>query len=346
MTTVYFAGGEDTSMTAFGGATFQASGVRSAYSRQSFYVQYFQITTTMPPSLYFLTPVFTNVSSFWTHFQFSQNGATFTNTLNAPAFWLLDSSGLARIVVRGTGTAGVFKISTCNSSGTLVDLATSSAIPISANVPIAFDLFVNYAVSGQATLYANGVSVADTGTGVNVTTNSVTSLAQVGFQGLTTASGIGGPMGEVLVQDTSTIGCAVFTLVPQAAGNTQSWLPNTVGNINENAINDSNSISTVSVNALSEWTTVASSTFPGGSNAWALTAIVQNARVAIGTTGPQHFEWLCRTIDGSDHVTGSVAATSSFVNYSNIWALNPHTGSAWAIGDIASGFNLGIESLT
>ena len=132
---------------------------------------------------------------------------------------------------------------------------------------------------------------------------------------------------------------AIQTLPPVAAGNTQSWLPNTVADVNPTTINDTNFVATISANALSEWTVA--TTLPPGS--WTIAAVVQEARVSVGLTGPQHFEWLVRTVDGSDNVTGSVAPTTSFANYSNIWPTNPHTTAAWAAGGL---INAGIESLT
>src|ERR1035437_5064807 len=247
-----------------------------------------------------VTPVWGPSSSFWVHGQFGASNNNGTNS-NGILLALADSGGVGRILVRGTGTAGQLKISTRNAAGTFVDLVTSvaGAFPAAAN-PLAMDLFVNYAVSGQATLYWNGAVIADTGPAVNVTTDSATALAQA-FYGAVLSSGNRGYWSECAVRTTSTLGMAMKTLPPVAAGNTQSWLPNTVGNVNPTSINDANFVATTSVNALSEWTVA--TTLPTGS--WAIAAVVQEARVSVGLTGPQHFEWLVRTVDGSDNVTGS-----------------------------------------
>ena len=125
-------------------------------------------------------------------------------------------------------------------------------------------------------------------------------------------------------------------------GNTQSWTPNTVGNINEVIISDTTLVSTNVNDALSQWTTPTSAL----SGNWGVKAIVQEARVRIGTTGPQHFDWSLRTAS-TDYVAGvSNAPLTSFSNFKNqLWTTNPNTSGAWAITDIASGFNLGIKSL-
>ncbi len=135
---------------------------------------------------------------------------------------------------------------------------------------------------------------------------------------------------------------ALWTLAPQAAGNTQSWLPNTVGNINEIVLSDATLISTGNNNDVSLWTTPTSA--PSGS--WGVKAIVQEARVQVGITGPQHFDWMVRTAS-TDYTAGvSNAPSTGFTNFSNYkWVTNPNTSASWSITDIASGFNLGIKSL-
>jgi hypothetical protein len=353
MTTVYFAGGEDTSFTITGSpppVPITAAGYfRVGFARLAmnmFGGSGAPTTTAWPLATALVTPMFGSISSFWVHgLNNTENSSlVFVNftTTAAIMLGLADSGGVGRILVRGTGTAGQLKISTRNAAGTIVDLVTSAAgaMPAAASgAPIKIDLFVNYAVSGQCTLYANGVIIADTGAGINVTTDGATTLAQVFYGACYNAANYNQTWSECIVQDTSTLGCALQTIPPVAAGNTQSWLPNTVGNINPTTINDTNFVATTAANALSEWTVA--TTLPSG--AWIIEAVVQEARVSVGLTGPQHFEWLQRTSDGTDHVTGSVAPTTAFSNFQNILPLNPHTSAAWNAGEL---INAGIESLT
>jgi hypothetical protein len=284
------------------------------------------------------TPTFTPVSSFWVHGQH----AAFTSgtTLNGIFLAAFDSSGNARIVVRGTGTAGLAKLSTVNSAGTFTDLTLASQIAFNASSLSPIDLFINYSTSGQVQLWVNGVVVADTGTGVNVTTNSVTALSSIAYSAVVNV-GNGDTVGwsECIVQDTTTRGAALQTIPPVAAGATQSWTPNTVGNIDEIVNNTSNFVATTSNNALSEWTV--STTLPLGS--WTINAVVQAASVSVGSTGPQHFAWDVRTSAGASFQNGSEApVVGTFSNFQNILLTNPSTGVAWLPGQLVDS---GIESL-
>jgi hypothetical protein len=138
---------------------------------------------------------------------------------------------------------------------------------------------------------------------------------------------------------------SLWTLTPAASGNTQSWTPNTVANIAKTVINDATVVSTATNNALSEWTVP--STPPSG--IFNVLDVVQNARVAVSGTGPQHFDWLARTgAIPTDILAGAPAApmVGSFANFQHRWGPNnPVTGIAWSMADLtAAGFNLGIES--
>ena len=346
MTTVYFAGGEDTSFIDTGvNITIQTAGsmYRSAFARLAIGIYSYggtPNTSSWPMTDSLSAPALSPISQFWSHARYYNSSGNST-TANAILMALADSGGVGRILVRGTGTAGQAKISTRTAAGVITDLVTSAAgaIPApSAGQPVAFDLFVNYAVSGQCTLYCNGLVIADTGAGINVTTDAATTLSKLFLGEIRNANSDYQMWSECIIQDTSTLGSALQTLPPLAAGNTQSWLPNTVGNINETTINDANFIASLTANSLSEWTVATS--LPTGT--WIIEAVVQEARVSVGTTGPQHFEWLVRTSDGTDHVNGSVAPTTAFANYNNILPLNPHTGAAWNAGEL---INAGVESL-
>lgn len=341
MTTIYFGGGEDTSYVSLVGvsAVTTAGTFRSAFARSSIQMNG-DTTTAYPPTNYgvlrqFLSPV----TSFWAHGRLQNSGQAIGNGHVFAV--LLDSSGLPRLYLAGTATTGQFTISTRTTAGVNTIIATSSAgaIPTTASgAPVAIDWFVNYSTSGQATVYVNGSNVCDTGPSVNVTTNGVTTLNQLELACYSTVSVF---WSEILVQDTSTLGCSVQTLPPVASGNTQSWTPNTVANVDEAVINDTNFIAATLANELSEWTL--STSLPAGS--WIIEAVIQEARVSAGSTGPQHFAWDVRTSAGSSHQTGSVAPNvGSFANFGpQVWTTNPDTSLAWTAGQLV---NAGIESLT
>lgn len=340
MTTVYFAGTEDVSFT-LANATVLVGGTfsRPAFSRAAISIN--SGSTAYPPSGYALTPAFAPISSFWVHGQLNNQIVGNITSSGLTLIGVNDSGGVGRILVQGTGTAGQVKLCTRNAAGAITTLVTSAAgaLPSTGSSTTPIDLFINYSTSGQVKLLVAGVSIADTGAGVNVTTDSATTLAQVLYGTLSSGSEQT-VWSECLVQDTSTLGAAVQTIPPVAAGNTQSWTPNTVGNVNPATINDTNFVGTTSANALSEWTVA--TTLPAGS--WTIEAVVQAARVSVGSSGPQHFEWLVRTIDGSDHVAGSVAPlVGTFADFGpQVWPTNPHTSAAWNPGEL---INAGIESL-
>ncbi len=336
---IYFVGGEDSSFINTGGytVTTSTSYYRSGYARCAV-----GLNSGSNLAEYSCTPVLGTLTSFWSHAYITTNSVTWNNTYNLIDF--LDSSGLPRISIRIAGTQQL-KISTCNSAGTYTDLVSSAvgAFNFLQNTPLPLDVFCNYSTSGQVQVYWNGSLIADTGTNVNVTTNSVTSLAQVRFQS-TGGYSNNTYWSEFMVADTSTLGIAIVTLAPAAAGNTQSWTPSTLANINKTTASDSTFISTPSANVLSEWAT----STPGPSGTYNVIAMAIEARVAAGATGPQHMEWVVRS-GGADYTQGSVALSTGFQTYAapngSVWYTNPATSAAWTLGAFGSGFNIGIESL-
>lgn len=335
-TTIY-GGGEDTSATLTSGVTVSTGGAfRSAWCREALVVPG---STSDPPGDTITFPQVSPVSVIWCHGRFGWSALGGSSSLNATMFRLLDASGVARIVVRGAPSNGV-KVDKRDSAGTFTNLITSAAnvVPTGGLSAFPFDLKVDYAVAGSVTLWINNVNCG-TFSG-DVTTDSVTALAQAQYSGLSTATGT--DWSEMFGSDSITINAGLFTLPPLAAGTTQNWF-GVVADVDKAVIDDTSFIADGTPGDLSGWTTPV--TFPGG--AWIIQSIIQEARVAVGLTGPQHFDWYARTADGTDHLGGtSNAPTTLFSNFSNfIWANNPHTGIPWVVGDIVAGFNLGIDSL-
>lgn len=331
--TILFASSEDTGFSAIGTVTGGASAgrYRAAFSRA--FISPSSNTVTDPP-VNRAAAAFTAGSNIWVHAYFYDLGTT--GTLNEQSLILRSPDGVSRIVVRETGTYGMLKISQRNSAGTITDLVTSSSASFSGTTLTQFDLNVNYTAGGGVVLYINSVAVA-TFSG-DPRTDSATQLNTLELANVSTSTT---SWSEVIIADQDTRGMSLFTMAPQASGNTQSWTPNTLANINKAVINDATLISTSTNNALSEWTLPTAA--PGGS--WSVLAVTQDARVDVGASGPQHFDWLTR-VGGTDYLAGVPAApTASFANYNHIWPTNPGTSVAWTISDItAVGFNLGIES--
>ena len=341
--TILFFGGEDTDFTITG--SYQAQSTNGNIRNRSGGYGRGSVgpgstgSTSDPPTNYLSVTAFAAQTTVWFHAYIgSENGYA---TTSASQFVRLLDAGTARIVLRGTGTSGQLKISKRSAAGTFTDLVTTAASAFQAGVtyPAVIDLGIVYGTSGSANLYINGV-LAATYTG-DVTTDGATTLNQAQLGSFNT-NGTVTPFSEVIIGTADTRALSLWTLAPVASGTTQSWLPNTVGNINPVAINDVNLVATATNNALSGWTTP--TTPPTGS--FSLLAVGQSARLARGGAGPQTFAFYCRS-GGTDNAgTDQTGISTSFTNYSfYLWPTNCTTAAAWAIGDITGGgLNLGIKA--
>jgi len=336
--TILFAGGEDTSVTFIGTAASSTGSFAfdAAFSRAGLNVP---VSATDPPTSRIQTAVFSSVSAIWVRAFVGNNSAGAGTTNNQQAFRLLSPDGNPRVLLRTDGSSHL-KVTTRTAAGTLTDVATSTATVVSVNgaqTRFPVDMFVDYTATGGAQVYFNGIQFINFSG--DLRTDAATLLNRWELGGVYSTQCW---WSELVASDASTLSTRLWTLAPQAAGNTQGWTPNTLANINEATINDATLISTGANNTLSEWTTP--TTAPGGT--WSVRAIVQDARIQVGTTGPQHFDWVVRTAS-TDFTAGvSNAPGNTFSNFNNqLWATNPNTSAAWSITDIAAGFNLGIKSL-
>lgn len=345
--TILYAGGEDISFTLIGGANGNITNYRSGFGRIGLMANA-NSGTADPPAARWVSPTFTATSTLWIHAAIYQ--ALGSSTANQQGLIVRSPDGVSRVLVRQTATAGQLKVSSRNAAGTITDLGS----PASTNLPTGqggastltlFDLFINYTSAGGVTLYLNGIPVI-TYSG-DPRTDSATQLNQVEFANLgLSAGGVTATetsWSEIIMADQDTRSMALVTMAPQASGNTQAWTPNTLANINKTTASDSTFISTTTNNTLSQWTQP--TTLPTG--VWNVLAMVQNARVQASVTGPQHFDWSCRT-GGSDYLAGTSQAPPSgggFQNFQRIWATNPRTSAAWTTTDITGGLQFGIDSL-
>lgn len=172
----------------------------------------------------------TTSSNFWTSARLyaGPSGQSFQDRIMR----FSDSSGIPRLrISAGTSTSwpnATIIIETMNTAGTAITLATSvnSFGTNSPTIPDKIDVFVNYAVAGQFTVYCNGAQVV-TYSG-DITTNGVTSLAFVDF-GLVSGSngGSSNVWSEVIVATRDTRNMSLVTQAPIiSTGNTQAWTSN------------------------------------------------------------------------------------------------------------------------
>lgn len=340
--TLLFSGGEDIDFLCNSGGTCSvdqnAAAYRSAWSREAYDANG---TTTDPATNRFATPVFPANSTIWVHAQFCvQNGgcANTATTSASQMLRILDSSGNPTLIVRGTGTNGQVKVSSRTSGGTFTDLVTcNSAFGATLEQ---LDVYINYGTSGEVTLYANSASVCDyTG---NVTNgDGATTLDQVEFA--SPHNGYNGAWSEVIIATTDTRSMARFTANTTGNGNTTGFSGTNVCSAIWSAatVNDANYGYTGSSSVTHECT-VKSSILSGS---YTVQGLVMSARALVGTSGPQHFDFVTRT-GGTDYPSSDLAPTNSFSNFTNyIQTTNPATSSAWAVSDFQDpNFNVGEES--
>jgi hypothetical protein len=338
--TLLFSGGEDVDFICVAGASCgvvtTSYTFRSPWARESYEVG---PNGADPPTNRFSTPALTATPIMWVHAQYcaDSGGCQTSTTNNYQMIRVLDSSGNAAILVRGSGTAAQLKISSRTSSGTFTDLATCPTVLVPHVTQL--DLYINYGTSGEVALYGNGIKECDF-SGDVTNGDGATTLDQVEFSG---PSGTGSEWSEVIVATTDTRAMSRYSATTVANGaETQFSGTNICSAIwNATSANDNNNAYADTANLSQECTV--KSQIPAGS--YDVVGLVMSARAAVGPTGPQHFEFLTRT-DGADYASGDYAPLPTPSNITNyIQAVNPATSAAWAVSDFTDpGFNIGEKS--
>lgn len=340
--TLLFAGGEDTDFTCNDGGTCSVDTAgghfRAGWAREAYRVMG---VVGNPPDNRFSTPIFTPSNSLWVHAQYCNDscGGLFT-VANSQMLRLIDDAGRPSIIVYGTGTLGQLKISSMTSSGAIRDLVTcSSALSLGLSQ---FDMFVNYNTTGEIGLYKNGTKVCEF-SGDTTNGDGATTVNQIEFASASAYYGGGGhysSWSEVIVATTDTRSMSRFSALTVANGNTVDFLgTNICSSIwRATAFNDANYGYTDNANATHECTINAA--IPPG--AYSVIGLVMSTRALVGTSGPQHFDFVTR-IGGSDYTSPDFAPTTGFTNLGNyIQSTNPATGSPWSVTDFTTaGFNVG-----
>lgn len=338
--TILFAGGEDSDFTCPGTCsvnTSTTSDYTSPYARESYGVTG---AAGDPPPNYIQSPTFTAGSTLWIHASVATAAAGGSSTVNNEHMLdVLSPDGVTRISLLQTATSEFYKISKRDSGGTYTDLVTaSSACITTAHVVTRIDLFIDYAVTGEVSLFCNGSRIADfLG---DVTTNAATQLNQFRL-----AAAVNNPFrtawSEIIASTINTTAMRLATLPPQADGTTHTWDVGGVANVNEAVVNDS------SVNASGTATQIQLYTMNNiPVTALAISDFIVSGRALVDTTGPQHMQAVVRT-GGSNFNSASLAPQT--LTFGPNWIdfpLNPNTGLAWTASDLnAAGFNFGYESI-
>jgi hypothetical protein len=344
-------GGEDTSTTFIGTVAIGTSNTGPIwdgnFARETIVLQ--NGTSISDPPANRFTPgigTFSNQTDFWIHWSIGFNG-TITTTNNEQALIIRSPDGVGRVYLLQTGTGGQLKLSVANAARSFTDKATATS-NFASGVNI-FDLHVQYTCSGSdtATLYLNSISIL-TYTG-SLCTDAATALNAVEFAAFNNsafANTAGSNFSELEISASSTLSDRIYTIGQLvAAGNTQGWTPNTLGNVNKQTINDSTFVSDGTGNVLSQWTTP--TTAPAGT--WGVKSVSIEARVLRNSSGPQNLDWSFR-IANSDYLAGTTTAlTPSFVNYRRQQDTSLATSTTWTITEVfntsSNELNIGIKSL-
>lgn len=340
MTTVYAAGGEDSELylTSSGAVSTTANSFRPTYARCG-------LATFTPsgaaPFWQYWAPF--SQSVFWNGARLWNNVAT-TATLNNILWRALSSDSLPRLRIRcSVAATNTFVLEKVDASGTQTTLATFVWAPtLSPTVPEKFDVFVNYAAGGEFSFYYNTVLIAQfLG---DVTTNSVTALANISYGHFGNSTTLGLRWSETMVLDTDTRSLNLQTFPPVANGNTHNFDTGTpaAANVNETTLDNSTLDGSTTAGQIDGYTTGAVAAGTYGVLAYGVSVMAQK-----GSSGPSKLDLAVRT-NGTDYFSADQTLTAAFADYQNWWANNPDTGVPWTTAQIgaASGFNVGAKSVT
>jgi hypothetical protein len=346
MTNLFF-GGEDVDFAPSGVSAITVSTsaglFRSTYARCGIGITGQAVAD--PPSFLFAPPAnwSASASSFWVHFQMCPTiaGPSVNNSTlaNAQFLRLLDTAGVARLLIRGTGTNGQFKLSTRNAAGTITDLVTSAATAFPAGLA-QVDVFVNYGTVGEFSVYINSALAAQyLG---DITTNAGgQTFNNHQFAGWATASAPVCYISECLVDTADTRAQSLFLANSNTAGTNQAWT-GTATNVNATTINDANFVYSPTAAQIQEYKPAS---LPAG--AWAIVGVGMSARMLDGASGPTKADFVTR-IASTEYLSADRTLTGSFTNYGNyLQTVNPATSSAWALADVApTNMQYGLKSIT
>jgi hypothetical protein len=326
VTTIYFAGGEDSEFYAVGivpTIVTSSSYIRTSFARMGF--QFFgngilYITHYLPFS----------ASSFW-HSQrvcITNNNNNSSNRLLSYA----DSSNIERLRLAPV-SSNVYQVLKVDASGTTTQLGSNFNLTFSGGVD-KLDTNIVYNASGLFALYLNGVLVFSYSG--DVTTNSVTSLSYVRLG--CPASSPFTTWSECIVADTDTRSMSLQTLAPVANGNTHNFDTGSpaASNVNEITLNDATLDGSTTAGQIDEYTipAIVGGTLP-------IVAVGVSARMQCGTTGPQHADIVVRS-GSTDYLSSNMNLTLTWSDYQNWWMTDPNTSAPW----LALPVNIGIKSIT
>ena len=310
-------------------------------------------TTTYPNQQWWGSPVAAfSASTFWFSARcFNNQNVSGNSDANSHVWRLVDANGVVRLRARASTAASVtstWVIEKVDAAGTATTLGTTSSGWRSAPAtPDKLDVFVNYAVAGQVTVYINGASVLSYAG--DITTDGQTALsgfhlvsvAQMHFSGAGTNGGA--TWSEIIVATADTRAMSLVTQTATALGNADTFTGGAVANINANQAQDASPDFSTSAGQVQQYKVTPAP--PTGN--FSVISVVQHARVAIGSTGPSKIDFMVRT-GGADFLSANLVPGAAWGLAACNWDTNPNTGNPWSTGDLptnSTAFNFGYKSV-
>lgn len=363
---ILFVGGEDIDFIQLNGAVWSvstaANSFRGGYARCSMVMS---VGSSTLDTTHYLSAPFAATGTFWTTFRMNYGtagggGSAFNQAFIPLKFY--DANGVERIRIRLTqgfaqpnDTFNVYKV---DAAGTLTQLGSTSTGRYNSSTlantsvvlatPDKIDVFMNYGTSGQIQVFLNGTKTYDSGT-VDTTTNGNAALAFVGL-GINSSANAGGTTfiyySEAIVSTHDTRSLNLVTQTATAVGNTHNFDGGTAANISAltAATGDASPNFSNTAGQINEYQVTP--TLPVGT--FGVVSVIHKIRAVAGESGPQKIDDMVRT-GGTDYVSSDIPLVGSWQTYASPWDLNPNTGLAWAVGELASAsttFNMGAKSVT
>lgn len=239
-------------------------------------------------------------------------------------------------VIRLIPVSGVWTLQTYDSGW--ISRATFSTLP-GANVLVKLTLkVVLHASEGEITAWIGDTEVASW-TGDTIGSTGATTLDTIKFRSNAYTSGAEVWYSEIIIADELTINMRVATLVFEADGSHSEWT-NGWANIDEITENQGDLIQS----DVADQRELMNLSAYNGSADLIVRRIIVSARAIRGVGGPQNLQLAVRhgTTDG---FSSSKALSEIYTTYRDNWDINPDTGVAWTIADLAS-LQAGVKSIT
>lgn len=294
------------------------------------------------------------LASFWRSInQFnasliSLSAFVWTNSSNAivdhganSAFLLrfLDTNGIPRIVLQCKnpqgGISGPWAVYKVDAAGSYTQIGSTSFTLLEPTTLQKLTFVLDYSVSGSVEIDI-GTALIFKITGVDLTTDSVTSLAGFDLGSATTPSGVnsGRTVWSIpIVCDYNNRSLDMVKLTITGAGGTSDWNGASDGStVDEIVLNDSDGIDSATADQVELFTQTG--TLPSGT--WGIVGVGLNARASTAPgSNPQHLE-LVLNIGTTEYLSSTLDPGIALDRVPYFWSTSPATSVEFSSSEIAT----------